>query len=285
MKQKVSRRNVLRITAFFFAFSSLIAFSILPSTLAWKNIHLPLISRLWPGEPDFRSLLLITEIMYDPIGYEPGHEWIELYNRGYESISLTNHRIGDSETAGDLEGMYYFPKGTIIIPGQVIIIANQASLFSQNYGFAPDFEFTDSQESVPNMVKDKAWASGNVNLNNGGDEILLIDQEDALLDVISWGDSTHAFNPPIPLVDEGHSLERIPADYDGNQAADWSDQTDPKPGKVDLMPPTPTTTVTPTLPSPSCKNAPLVISEVMYDPGGVPDPRGEWFELGSFRPS
>ena len=279
MMQKVARRNVLRIIAFFFAFSSLIAFSILPSTTAWKNIYLPLISHLWPGEPGFRSLLLITEVMYDPLGHEPGHEWIELYNRGYESINLTNHKIGDSETAGDLEGMYYFPKGTIIFPGQVIIIANQASLFSQYYGFMPDFEFSDSQESVPNMVKDKAWASGNVNLNNGGDEILLINQQDTLLDGISWGDSTHAFNPPISLVDEGHSLERIPADYDGNQAAEWSDQSDPQPGKVDLIPPTPTATITATFPSPSCENAAILISEVMYDPGGVPEPTGEWFEL------
>jgi len=279
MKQKVTRRNVLQIIAFFFAFSSLIAFSILPSTASWNSIYLPLISRLWPGEPEFRSPLLISEVMYDPIGHEPGNEWIELYNRGYESISLVNYKIGDGETPGDSEGMYNFPKGTIIDPGQVIIIANQASLFSQYFGFMPDFEFSDSQESVPNMVKDKAWASGNVNLNNGGDEILLINQEDTLLDVISWGDSTYAFNPPIPLVDEGHSIERKPADYDRNHAADWSEQTDPQPGKVDLTPPTPTTTVTPTLPSPSCENASLLISEVMYDPGGVPDPTGEWFEV------
>ena len=279
MKQKVTRRNMLRILPFFFVFSSLIAFSILPSTTAWNYIHLPLINNLWPGEPDLRSPLLITEIMYDPPGHEPGHEWIELYNRGFESLNLDNYKIGDSETAGDLEGMYYFPQGTIINPGQVIIVANQGSLFAQYYGFLPDFEFSDSQESIPNMVKDKTWASGNVNLNNGGDEILLIDQENALLDVISWGDSTHAFNPPIPLVDEGHSLERKPADYDGNQAVDWSDQSEPQPGKVDLIPPIPTATKTATFPSQSCENAAISISEVMYAPGGAPEPQGEWFEV------
>lgn len=268
MKQKVAQRNVLQIIIILFAFIMLIAFSIFPSTAAW-NLYLPLINRLWPGEPGSRSPLLITEVMYDPINHEPGNEWIELYNRSFESISLVNYKIGDSETSGDAEGMFSFPPGGVIDPGQVIIIANQAFQFTQLFGFMPDFEFSDSQKSVPDMVKDKTWASGNVNLNNSGDEILLLDEEDSLLDVISWGNSTYAFYPPIPLVDEGHSVERKPADYDGNQAADWKEQSEPQPGKVDLVPPTPLPSATHTATLPPTTSPPipvLVLNEIHADP-------------------
>ncbi len=56
------------------------------------------------------------------------------FNRSIQRINLVGHKIGDSETRGDPEGMYHFPEGSIINPGQVVVIANQGFLFSQVHG-------------------------------------------------------------------------------------------------------------------------------------------------------
>jgi hypothetical protein len=47
------------------------------------------------------------------------------FNRSIQRINLVGHKIGDSETRGDSEGMDHFPVGSIIEPGQVVVIANQ----------------------------------------------------------------------------------------------------------------------------------------------------------------
>ncbi len=58
-----------------------------------------------------------------------------------------------SETRGDSEGMYQFPVGSIIEPGQVVVIANQGLLFGQVHEFQPDYELLESDQTIPDMVK------------------------------------------------------------------------------------------------------------------------------------
>jgi hypothetical protein len=178
--------------------------------------------------------VLISEVVFDPAGDEPQGEWIELFNAGDSLVNLSLYKVGDEETPGGGEGMYSFPEGETLNPGEVVVIANEAANFASSYGFNPDFELDDSDPAVPDMVKYSAWASGNVSLGNSGDEILILDGSDTLVDALSWGSSTFAFDPPAPDVDEGHSLERLPANVDTNTAADWQDQPVPDPGDVTL---------------------------------------------------
>ncbi len=49
--------------------------------------------------------------------------------------------------------MIRFPAGSIIEPGQVVVIANQGLLFSQVHRFQPDYELLDSDQTIPDMVK------------------------------------------------------------------------------------------------------------------------------------
>ena len=167
MKLKNELRTMLQILAFLFALFVLLGYSILPSTAALNGIYLPVIGRFWPEK---QSPLLITEFLYNPIGVDPAPEWIEVFNRGSEPIDLAVYKIGDSETKGDSEAMYHFPKDAQIDPGQVIVIANRATYFSQAYGFSPNFEFINSDPSVPDMGKYRVWAGGSINLSNSGDE-------------------------------------------------------------------------------------------------------------------
>ncbi|HJS29697.1 MAG TPA: lamin tail domain-containing protein [Anaerolineales bacterium] len=181
--------------------------------------------------------LLISEVVFDPAADEPEGEWIELYNTGDAPVNLSLYKLGDEEASGGGEGMYFFPEGTVVDSEQVVLVASSAAVFASNYGFSPDFEFADSDPAVPDMVRYTVWASGNVSLGNAGDEILLLDGADSLVDALSWGTSIFAFDPPAPDVEEGHSLERVPANVDTDSAADWFDQPVPDPGEVTLTGP------------------------------------------------
>jgi len=176
--------------------------------------------------------LLISEVLYDAPGKEPDEEWIEIYNPTASTIDLSNYKVGDEEEQGKGEGMLQFPAGASINPGQVIVVANKATAFLDVYGFNPDYEMVDSDEAVPDMIPYAAWASGRVELSNKGDEVLILDGGDVIVDAMSYGNKTAFFDPACPDVPAGHSLERFPADVDTDTAADWRDQESPSPGSL-----------------------------------------------------
>jgi hypothetical protein len=189
------------------------------------------------------ATLLVSEVLYDATGTEPDEEWIEIYNAGASTIDFSNYKVGDEETPGQGEGMLQFPPGASINPGQVVVIANKVTAFRSVWGFNPDYEMVASDEAVPDMIPYTAWASGKVELSNSGDEVLILDGGDAIVDAMSYGDKITFFNPSCPDVVAGHSLERSPANVDTDTAADWIDQEFPHPGAVTV--PTPTNTPTP----------------------------------------
>jgi hypothetical protein len=201
-----------------------------------------------PQATPLEARLLISEVLYDPSGTEPDEEWVELYNGGGSVLDLTGYKVGDEETYGGTEGMYRFPDGAHLVSGGVIIIANRASAFEASFGFMPDYELVESIPGVPNLLKYSDWSGGSVYLNNNGDEVLVLDPADVLVDAVSWGDSTWAFDPSAPDVDQGHSLERRPVYQDTDSATDWVDQPSPLPAVVDppSITPTPSPTGSPT---------------------------------------
>ena len=246
----------------------------------------PSILRGWPTATatPLPGYLLITEVLYDSSGAEPDGEWIELYNAGGTPVDLSGYKIGDEETLGEPEGMFRFPAGVSLSPGEVLVVANRAVSFYQNHARLPNFELRESHPYIPNLEKYSAWSGGNVELSNGGDEVVLLDSADHQVDGISWGGSSAILAPPAQAVAESHSLERSPAYRDTDRAADWIDQVQPSPGQVDLsiFTPTPTDvgiTITPSGPPT------LLLSEVLYDPQGVSEPDGEWMEIYNFGPN
>lgn len=275
------------------------------SSALWPG-YLPLISRVWPPPTPTLSpgRAVISEVYYDPSGDEPAGEWVEIYNPGGMPYNLSSCKLGDEETPGGSEGMFMFPSRIVLAPGQTIIIANNAAVFSAQFGRLPDFEINESNPGVPNLIKYTNWSNGRIELVNSGDEVILLDPANLVLDMMSWGSSDFGFSPPAPTVKEGHSLERYPAYRDTDSAADWIDQAQPDPGNVQIpLPtatPTKTRTATPTLtrtstptPTATATNTPtpidmgtpgsspgvvLLISEVLYDPAGL-EPEGEWLEI------
>lgn len=219
--------------------------------------------------------LLITEVLYDPDAAQGDVEWIEIFNPTGDVVDLSGYKVGDEETLGGSEGMLQFPAGALIGVGRTVLIAADAAAFEIAFGFPPNFEIADSGSPVPEMIEYSAWTGGNLNLAGAGDEVLLLDLYDDLVDAVSWGSSNWAFDPDVPGVQAGHSIERSPGYADSDTAADWIDQPQPSPGAVDIPPPTPTPTVGP---SPTPFAGGLLISEVLYDPTGA-EPAAEWFEI------
>ena len=208
-------------------------------------LALLLSSQLSPLIGASSSSLLISEVFYDAPGTDEDEEWIEIYNPTASAIDLSAYKIGDEEEQGKGEGMYQFPSEASIPPGGVIVIALKATGFYALYGFNPDYEVTDTDPSVPDMSKYSAWATGKIALSNSGDEVLILDGGDAIVDAMSYGNKTTFFDPPCPDVATDHSLERSPANVDSDTAEDWIDQEFPNPGSVTA--PTPTPTATPTI--------------------------------------
>lgn len=99
------------------------------------------------------SNLIITEIHYNPFSLDTSLadalEFIELYNRGKETISLDNVSISDGIS-------YRFNKGAVIKPGEFLVLASNKSEFKKRYNFEPFDQY-----------------SGN--LKNSGERLALMD--------------------------------------------------------------------------------------------------------------
>ncbi len=175
------------------------------------------------------SDLLITEVLYDANGSDTDREWVEIYNRGTAAIDMTGYKITDEESyPGGTEGVFQFPDGFTIQPGQVVIIAQKATGFAGDWGFNPDLEIEDSDPNVPDMIPIQGT---NLYMANSGDEVLLIDNNDNVLDAVVYGTGGYGTIVPGPDVPSGHSLERIPPDQDTDDCStDFTDMTYPAPG-------------------------------------------------------
>ncbi len=180
--------------------------------------------------------MLLSEVVYDSTcSTDANCEWIEIYNAGSSPVDISEYKIGDEEVFGGTEGMFKFPDGTMVAAGQAITIANKAVDFYTVYGIQPDFEIYGEDASVPNMVRYSSWSTGSVQLHNDGDEVLLLNPQDEIIDALSWGTSTSFMDPAAADVAAGHSLERNPANQDTNTSQDWIDQSQPEPGAVHIQ--------------------------------------------------
>ncbi|MAT96616.1 MAG: hypothetical protein CL608_05685 [Anaerolineaceae bacterium] len=176
--------------------------------------------------------LLITEIYYNPPGAEDEREWLEIANVGTAVLDLSDIKVGDEEQTGEGEGMRRFPAGTLLEPEQALVVAQTAVGFRTLFGRNPDFELTDSDPGVPDMRNYLLWATGDIALANDGDEVILLNERNLIIDSINYGDRTTFFAPAVTAVFEGQSIERNPANCDTDTATDWQPQEIPTPGVV-----------------------------------------------------
>ena len=205
--------------------------------------------------------LYISEVYPNPTGKEPDGEWVEIYNPETYGQSLTGIKIGDETSPIGKEGMLRFPDGYYIEGKEVLVIARKAKAFHTEFGFLPDFEMEDSDVHIPDLLPYPGWGRSGVQFSNSGDEVLLLDPWDGIVDLLVYGNSTSVgFSQPPPAPKEGHSLERYPPERDRDRGGDWRERELVSPGRLDRTLPTqsassthkPSATITPSPPiSPS----------------------------------
>jgi PKD repeat protein len=135
--------------------------------------------------------LVINEIMYNPIGSDTNHEWIEIWNKGPSNINLTGFKLYEASTNHSLN-IY---QGSLNIPsnGYAILTAS-GSVFLQDHPF------------FSGTIIDTSFS-----LSNTGELLSIKDNTGTILDTISyqntWGGDGNG--KTLERDDLGHFIESL----------------------------------------------------------------------------
>lgn len=173
------------------------------------------------------SPVLITGVYYDPFVNGEASEAVQLQNISASTVSIANWTLTDGE------GSVVFPADANLNPKKKVWVTKSALAFESEFGFAPAYEYGgDSDTSVPDM-------SGSApSLANAGDQVLLEDNANEVIDAMVYGDATLGQSDwtgsavqPYKIggnSSEGQILTRKMSENDGmpvpdsNTRADWS---------------------------------------------------------------
>ncbi len=185
--------------------------------------------------------VIINELMINPQRtYDSRGEWIELYNRGDEAANLEGWTIGD-EIYDDI----VLPS-IVIEPGDFVLLAWNGDAY-RNGGVPADHVYGNA-----------------IILWNSDDLLVLRDSEGMSRDVVDYRNA--GFTVP-----DGRSMALVDPTLDNGDGASWCASTTVM-ARGDLGSPGAANRCTLTV-------NPLVITEVLQNPGATSDYTGEWFEV------
>ena len=173
----------------------------------------PPLPAAWPrpasGAPP--SALQMDEVFYR--GSEG--EYIVLVNTSGDSVVLSGWQLGDASRPGDAEAIAFLPADAQIPPGGAYIVARSGAGFAARWLVAPDaqFEADNSGSAGTPILARNAWlAGGAFALDDGGDELVLLNPAGVLADALCYGDGDCAALGLAGRLDapDGHALQRVP---------------------------------------------------------------------------
>ena len=153
--------------------------------------------------------VVINEIMYEPLADQS--EWVELYNRSNAVVDLKNWKISDRPTAaGNVNTYSTTSHSLLLLPHEYVTIAADSSICSL-------FPYLCSPDSGCHLVI--LNQSGGISLGNDGDDVVLRDLTDTVIDSVRYSPSWHR---PDVTDTKGRSLEKINPDLDSNAPYNWT---------------------------------------------------------------
>ena len=195
-----------------------------------------------PPESESNAQVIINEIMYDPVGSDSTHEWIEVFNQGPSSVDLANWKLVENETDHRME---LFAGMSAIGVADFAVIADNAETFMTDH---PDFTGT---------VFDSVFS-----LSNTGESIALKDSGSSIRDEVAYTATNGAAG-------DGNTQQR----FDGGFIT-----SPPTPGTMNLYVPPEEADTENSNPETMPPLAPITINEIAWM--GIGDNQyGEWIEL------
>jgi len=175
------------------------------------EMNLPVLNRAWGvpyvhvyashrGEHVFslraywnmRYRIHINEVYYDTSGKDALEEFVELYNPGRSRVDVSSWTLEDGTSH------WRIPEGTEVPAGGVVVLARNRRGFYERFGFSPPV------------------CCMRLNLNNGGDRLVLMDRTGAEVDWLAWEGYIDGWKIEA---DTGESLQR--SGFTGPTPAAW----------------------------------------------------------------
>ena len=189
--------------------------------------------------------VVINEIIQNPSAVsDTNGEWFEIHNPTASPVDIDGWTIQDN----DFDSHVISNGGPLNVPAGGYLVLGRNSNFATNGGVTVNYTYS------------------NVNLANGGDELVLLDKGLTEADRVEW-DGGPAFPDPT-----GASMSLDDPTSDNNVGANWCTAITPF-GDGDLGTPGSAN---------QCAGSGvpgIVINEIIQNPSAVSDTNGEWFEI------
>jgi hypothetical protein len=190
-----------------------------------------------PTTGEVYAPVLVSEVFPNPTGAVELEEFVVLANVSFDPIDLTAWKVTDEETPGAAEGAFAFgtagPAGSALGVLQEVVVTRDGSDFEAMFGFVPNFETTATAHAASDMAAYGAWSGANFQLANGGDQVLVLDLADTVVDVFEYDGNQWAPVTSFGVIGEGESAERVPEDRDRDRCEfDFALRTTPTPDSM-----------------------------------------------------
>ena len=145
------------------------------------------------------STVVFNEVMYHPIGDDPADEWIELHNQMSVDMDLSNWSID-----GGVE--FQFPDRVTVPGGGYLLVAK------------------DPSRLVAAGVDSPIFGPFSGRLNDGGEQIVLKNKSDRVMDTIDYSDESPW---PVGADGSGASLSKRDPQMGSADSASWTNSSLP----------------------------------------------------------
>lgn len=117
--------------------------------------------------------------------------WVALRNMTSGQLDSQQFKLGDSEMPDDGEGMSVLPLGTIAGKAEYVVATHGAE-YAAFFGKTANAEIVGNSAATPDAPPFLAWADGGMTLATAGDELVLLDATNTLLDVVVYGNGSYS---------------------------------------------------------------------------------------------
>ncbi|MCF8357297.1 MAG: CotH kinase family protein [Prolixibacteraceae bacterium] len=152
---------------------------------------------VFEASPETEELVAINEINYQSSSEIDADDWVEIYNYGNQAINLSDWMLHDDI----IENGYTFPGGTLLMPGEYLVICENMSKFSGIY------------PHVKNAIGHLSFG-----LSSDGDVIFLLNKSGDVIDRVLY---ETRFPWPSEPFGSGATLELKNPSLDKSESSSW----------------------------------------------------------------